>query len=422
MRLMSAFALAVSVSAVALSGPVVAAKKEKPAEAAKPAISAAFGPSVQEMQKANNAKDWPALKAAIDKGTPSASSPDDKFFLAFYNYQYSIGVNDTALQRTSVEAMVASGKAPADLAPKLEGMLGQWAIEGGDPDKAIGHLERALTAPDANPALNYLLAESYFSKGVKAGGGQSNAASVPLFTTGLASLQKAIDGMKAAGQPIPPAYYDRGAQVARAVGGAEGQKWALASVEQGGSPEGWNILLTGYQDSHRNMTRNEMLDLYRLMSTAKAFQQPSEYAEYADAALKSGLVGEAKAVIDQGRAVGKIQPTQLGDIYQLANAEVPKDRAGLPASEAAAAKAADGKIAASTASAYLGYGDNAKAATLYRLAIQKGGVDANEVNTRLGIALTRSGDKEGAKAAFGAVTGPRKELADLWIALLNKTA
>jgi hypothetical protein len=52
---------------------------------------------------------------------------------------------------------------------------------------------------------------------------------------------------------------------------------------------------------------------------------------------------------------------------------------------------------------------------MYRAALSKGGVDANEVNTRLGIALARSGDKAGAQAAFGAVTGnPRAGIAALW--------
>jgi hypothetical protein len=44
--------------------------------------------------------------------------------------------------------------------------------------------------------------------------------------------------------------------------------------------------------------------------------------------------------------------------------------------------------------------------------LQKGGVDAGEVNTRLGIALAAQGDKAGATAAFDAVKGaPRADLA-----------
>jgi len=53
------------------------------------------------------------------------------------------------------------------------------------------------------------------------------------------------------------------------------------------------------------------------------------------------------------------------------------------------------------------------------VALQKGGVDADEVNTHLGIALAKSGDKAGAKAAFDAVKGaPRAGIAGLWNAYL----
>ena len=68
---------------------------------------------------------------------------------------------------------------------------------------------------------------------------------------------------------------------------------------------------------------------------------------------------------------------------------------------------------------YYGYGNYAKAIELYKLALTKGGVDANMVNTRIGAALAKSGDKAGAKAAFAQVTGPRKELADFWTVYLD---
>ena len=92
------------------------------------------------------------------------------------------------------------------------------------------------------------------------------------------------------------------------------------------------------------------------------------------------------------------------------------DKASLAGLDARARTAADGKAAASTANAYLGYRDYAKAADLYRVALQKGGVDADTVNTRLGIALALSGQKAAAQQALGAVTpsGPRGDIARYW--------
>lgn len=156
------------------------------------------------------------------------------------------------------------------------------------------------------------------------------------------------------------------------------------------------------------------------MASSKSLQNAYSYNEYAEAAWRVGLPGEVKSVIEGGRSRGEIDKTALDDLYKLATAAVPKDQASLPASEKAATAAATGKPAAGTGNAFMSYGDYAKAATLYRLALQKGGVDADEVNTRLGIALAKSGDKAGALEAFGKVNGPlRRKIADLWTAWVN---
>ena len=111
--------------------------------------------------------------------------------------------------------------------------------------------------------------------------------------------------------------------------------------------------------------------------------------------------------------------TQMADYYQIAVDKIGPDKASLPSGEADAAKAATGKVAASVGDAYLSYANYAKAASMFELAKQKGGVDMDETNLRLGIAKTLGGDAAGAKAAFEAVqTGARKQVADLWLTYL----
>ena len=106
-----------------------------------------------------------------------------------------------------------------------------------------------------------------------------------------------------------------------------------------------------------------------------------------------------------------------------ANARIPADKASVISDEKRAPGAADGPLAANTGSAFLAYGDNAKAIELFRLAQKKGGIDADTVNTRLGIALARSGQKDAAREAFKAVTGAaRKEIAEFWLLWLDQQA
>ena len=75
-----------------------------------------------------------------------------------------------------------------------------------------------------------------------------------------------------------------------------------------------------------------------------------------------------------------------------------------------------------TANRYYGIGNYAKAAELFRAALGKPGVDKNQVNLQLGIALTAADDKAGAKAAFEAVGGNRTEIAKYWLAYLSTKA
>ena len=97
-----------------------------------------------------------------------------------------------------------------------------------------------------------------------------------------------------------------------------------------------------------------------------------------------------------------------------------RNEGSLASTETKAKAGANGTLAAQTGDAYLGQANYTKAAELYRLALSKGGVNADEVNTRLGIALARGGDKAGASAAFGSVKGtPRADIAGLWTAWLG---
>ena len=75
---------------------------------------------------------------------------------------------------------------------------------------------------------------------------------------------------------------------------------------------------------------------------------------------------------------------------------------------------ATGVSVAATADALLSYGQPAKAEALYNLALQRGGIDVQRVQTRIGIAQFDQGKFADAKASFDKVSGVRVPLAQLW--------
>jgi hypothetical protein len=288
-------------------------------------------------------------------------------------------------------------------------------------DVAISRGQAALAAGYKAEQVNPTIAQAYFGK---AGTGNASAEPARGFNQqGLAALKAAADATKASGQPVPAQWYQIGVSRAAAARLPEVTDWAKWAYAANPSGENLRTLIRLFQQANPNITNRENLDVLRLMSAAKGLVVAADFTELAEMASKTGIYGEVKSTIDAGRAKGVLNASQAGDIYQAAVGRIPGDKSSLGAAEADAGKAANGKVAAATGDAYLGYGDYAKAAAMFELAKQKGGVDADEINTRLGIAKTMGGDNAGAKSAFEAVQGgARKQIADLWLTYLGTKA
>lgn len=429
MRFTSAFALGLMVAtATAVSfvhAPALAAKKDKKEEGGQIKPSPEFLKVYIEIDKLNKANDLAGVKGRLAEAEQAARTPDDQYLVGSLTFNVGIGLKDESLQRAGVEKMLASGKINPAESGKFQFAAGQFALKAKDYDKAIGYFNQAAAANYGGSTPELMLAESYFGKAyANVAGNQFTPAGRTLAQQGLPHLKKAIELETAGGKPADPTWYSRGFRMAALSGASDLPQWTSQALKADPNPENWRIALRSYQDAHKEMTREENLDLLRLMAETGALKDAYSYGEYVDAAMKGGLIGEARSVIDRGRTSRALAPTQLADQYQIASSGMAKDKASLPAASADAARAATGRTAAVTANAYLGYGDYAKAIELYRLALKKGGVDADEVNTRLGIALAKSGDVAGAKTTFASVAKPgnRKTIADFWTLWLSSKA
>ena len=387
------------------------AQRNKPAAAApafSPKLSKEFRAAAQPAQAALTAGDNAAAATALAAAETAASTPDDKYIAAQLRLSLANKLNDTAMQARALDAMLASGSAgaTADQA-KLRFFSGQFAYSSGNYKKAITELTEADRLGFRENDALILLADAHFK-----------ANEIP---AGLAVADRAIQAKVAAGQKAPESWYARSASVAyKAKNFGEASRWTREQVRAYPTAQNWRSALVIYRDG-ANRDGSINLDLYRLMRATKSLDGERDYFEYAALASERGLPGETKSVIDEGMAAGKVPASSraLSELRTAATGKVAADRASLAASERQAAGAANGRIAANTGDAYLGYGDDAKAIALYRAALTKGGVDTDAVNTRLGIALSRTGDKAGARAAFAAVTGQRSEVAKFWMLYLD---
>ena len=415
-----ALALALALTSGAVSAPAFAAKKEKKEE--KQGMKLNVSPDVikalQAAQQASEKQDFATAKTALAEADGKAASNDDKYQIGAVKLNTGIGAKDEALKMEGLNQMLDSGLTPPEQAGQFNAVAADAALSQKNYDVAIQRGQAALAAGYKAEAVQPTIAQAYFGKA-----GTTNTATEPArgFTQqGLAALKAAAEASKAAGQPVPAQWYQIGVSRAEAAKLPDVTEWAKMAYQAEPSGQNLRTLVRLFQRANPNITNRENLDVLRLLGASDGLVIAADYTEYAEMASKTGIYGEVKSVIDKGRSKGVLNASQGGDVYQTAVGRIAGDKSTLGAAEADAQKAATGKIAAATADAYLGYGDYAKAASMFELAKQKGGVDADEVNTRLGIAKMMGGDTAGAKAAFEAVQGgARKQIAGLWIAYLG---
>ena len=404
MKIVSSLAIAAALLAVGtIAAPAAAQNAKAPAAAAATPpqrtikLSKGAGKAIMELDAAVKAKapDYPQKLAAAQA---VAKTKEDKYYIA--KLQLAMAGEDPAAIRVAAEAVLASGGADAAETENLRSYLSRQALASASPADAERLLAERVAA---NPNdIDSLVSLAQIKKDLKK---EAEA---------LTLLQKAIGMAKSTGRTVPDAWYKGAVSLAYslrndAVAGQIAQE-ALSAYP---TKENFNNLLAV---STKTISKDEQsyVDLLRLMQVSGTMQTAADYLRLAEHFEYEKNWGEAKSVLEAAARAGKTS-ARHGALLTKVSARIAEDKAALPTVEPKARNAANGALAQSLASVYAGYGNHAKAVELYRLALQKGGVDRNLVNTRLGIALAAAGQRAEAEAAFKAVTGPRAPLAALWL-------
>ena len=415
MKMVSKMALAIALGGMAIAAPAFAKKEDKAAAA--PAAEKAT-PAVQkaafDAQKAADAGDIPTALTNYNTAKAAMVNNTDKFMVGRVGYQIYQKNKDDALFSEVVDLMLASGEASVDAQKQLYFAQGQIAYNKKDYAKALAAFQGAEKAGSTDPDLVPLIVESMAQQG------QTLQA--------LQTLNDEATKHAAAGQVVPPEWYQRGVSIGYKNKNPADQaainqltlelclKW-VASAPQ---PQYWNGALEVYAQQFK-LDNEGRLEMLRMLRAAGALEGGDDYREYADDVYLR-FPNEAMTVLQEGAAKGKVTLTgknDAADVMGIVKGKVAADKASLPGADKASRAAASGKAALSTADAYVGYGQYPQAVDLYKVALAKGGVDAGTVNLHMGWALALSGDTAGAKTAFQAVTGARKPIADFWLVHLD---
>jgi Tfp pilus assembly protein PilF len=355
------------------------------------------------------ASDWAAAQAALPAAQAAAQSPDAKYLVGQIMLRIGLGTENTQLQSQAVDALIDSGGAQAHELPRLYDNQMRFALQAGDTAKAERAMARIAELSPNDPNVIIRAADLRMQNNDVAGA--------------LQQYRRAMEVQQAAGQTVTEELRKRVLAIAYRQRLPETLTLARELVTAYPNPTNWRDALLIYRELG-GVEQPLHLDFYRLMSAAQALTSERDYVEYAEAAQRGAMFGEVKSALEQGLARNAItgNAAYAREMLSAAERRIAEDRQSLPAERTRALAGNSGETILRLADAYYGYGEYAQAAELYRAALEKGGVDANLVNTRLGAALARAGQRAEAEAAFQAVTGPRAELASFWQLWLSRRA
>lgn len=422
-KLALAAALLAGAGSLALAAPA-AAKKDPPADPNAPAALKLSPDVIKQAQPAKTAVESGNVAAAeplVAGVEASAKTDDDKYVAAALRLeleQAKIRATpagqrpDETAEKAPLEALIASPRTTPENKAKYAYQRGDIAFSANQQAEAIRWFQQAKQMGYNDPQLDLQIITAQYGTGNVAAGN--------------AAAEEHLKAAQAAGQKPDENFYKY--VLGRNIKGTDKQTtiaWMQRWLTAYPTSKNWHDALTIYgiqQPPLATLDRDQTMDLFRLMRRTGSLDQYA-YEQYADKAIKAGLPDEAKTVLAEGKSNGKLPAS--GDVNTLTAAAARSAAAGgsLTTLETRAQSQANGQLAAQTGDAYLGRGDYAKAVALYRTALTKGGVQANEVNTHLGIALAMSGDAAGAKTAFAAVQGsPSADIAQFWTIAVDHPA
>lgn len=429
MKLVSKFALALSLVAVSAAPAAFAQSNEKPKKEKKGKEAAAapkknyskpfIAAYVPVADLLNKTKDALAAKTEFPKVVAAIGNDDDRYEAGILAINIGAVLKDLAFQEQGIDLLIASAATPADLKREYTFRKGAIAYDG----KKFADAEKnMLDAYNLGHRANNI--ELLISNAMSQ---QSKDAEAIVW------IGKAIDASKAAGA-VNKSYLVRAAILsAKAKNYAGAANFYKDLIIAENNPDYWHDALAFF-DRSRDFNPEETLDIMRLMRATDGIRFQQEYAGYLDSLSYIGVryPAEAVALLDEGFAKGLISRNNVtfSERYNEAKARLAEDTRTLAGTIAPAKASPKGMLASLTGDSFFSHKDYKTAKELYESALSKapvldkdGGDQTDRTRFRLAMSKTMLGDYVGAKADFDMVTGAnRKAIAEYWVAFINHRA
>jgi tetratricopeptide (TPR) repeat protein len=429
MKLVSKFALALSLVAVSAAPAAFAQSNEKPKKDKKGKEAAAapkknyskpfIAAYVPVADLLNKTKDAAAAKAEFPKVVAAIGNDDDRYEAGILAINIGAGLKDLAFQEQGIDLLIASASTPADLKREYTFRKGAIAYDSKRFADAEKNMLDAYNLGHRANNIEFLISNAMSQQNKDA--------------EAIAWIGKAIDASKAAG-PVNKTYLVRAAVLsAKAKNYAGAANFYKDLIIAENNPDYWHDALAFF-DRSRDFNPEETLDILRLMRATDGLRFQQEYSAYLDSLSYIGVryPAEAVSLLDEGFAKGLISRNNVtfSERYNEAKGRLAEDTRTLAGTIAPAKASPKGMLASLTGDSFFSHKDYKTAKDLYESALSKApvldkdGVDQTDrTRFRLAMSKTMLGDYAGAKAEFDMVTGAnRKAIAEYWMAFITHRA
>lgn len=383
-----------------------------PAPPAQPAASMDAGiktspqaaKAIQDLAAAVTAKDVANIPAKVAAARAAAKTAADNYWIARMQLKAAVDSSDYAAAQAAIDAMNATGLLPQAQILSLYAGLGGSEFNAKQYAAAATAFAHVVAIDPNNVEAIVDLARSH------AGAGQGAEA--------VTALQRAIQLGSTGGKKPDEQLLKQAVGIAYNAKLPSALDLSRAWVTNYPSPHSWHDTIAIYRNlSHQD--GESTLELLRLMQAAGAMQSAGDYSLFAQAAEEQRNFNEAQAIIDAGIAANAINPADANVKDLIADIRSRRKPTAADLNEALT-MSPSGINLLHIGDAFYAMGNYTKAAEIYRQTLGKAGVEADVANLHLGMALARGGDKAGAAAALNAVTGPRADIAKLWLTYLQQ--
>jgi hypothetical protein len=372
-----------------------------------PTLSKPERAALAALETALAARDYSAATTALGTARSVAQGSDARYYVAVLQLRLARETNNATLQASAMEALAASGRMSGAELGAYYAATGGTAANAGSRERAETELTRAMElAPSADTAIGLAQVKLSLRKNQE----------------GITLLERAIALRQATGVPVPEAWFRRGAELSTASNlPAQALRFTRGLVAAYPTRENWRDAILTYRDFAKPDPSGQ-LDAARLLRLAKGLSGERDYLEAANTFDAAGLAGESRSVLEEGVSTKMVDPakTAFKDVMVASAKKAAAEKPQLAGLQARALAGTSGTDALRAGDLYLGAANYSAAADLFRAAAQKGGVDPGVANIRLGTALALAGRNAEAEAALRTVTGPRADLAALWLIWLGQ--